>query len=109
MPLAARQPSVRRALSRLGVVAVIGAGLAACAPPNVPVGPPTREIVFPLATMVKYSDTFGAARSGGRSHEGQDLMAPKGLVAVAAATGTVTYLRHSSDGLSGNMLRITDA
>ena len=66
-------------------------------------------MVFPLATSVKYSDTFGAARSGGRAHEGQDLMAPKGTVAVAAATGTVTYLRHAGDGLSGNMLRITDA
>ncbi|MFN8049830.1 MAG: M23 family metallopeptidase [Acidimicrobiales bacterium] len=74
-----------------------------------PVGPPTRSIVFPLAKMISYSDTFGAARSGGRSHEGQDLMSPKGTVAVAAVSGTVTSLRHDSSGLSGNSLRITDA
>ncbi len=73
-----------------------------------PVGPPTRNIVFPLANSVAYSDTFGAPRSGGRSHEGQDLMAPKGTLLVAAHAGTVTTVRHSSDGLSGNMLRITD-
>lgn len=77
------------------------------APP--PADAPTRAITFPLATSVRFSDSFGAARSGGRSHEGQDLMAPKGTIAVAAATGTVTFLRHSNDGLSGNMLRITDA
>lgn len=91
---------------------------AACAPapaaaPPVAVppvtAPPTRAVVFPLATSVAFSDSFGAGRSGGRSHEGQDLMAPKGTVAVAAAAGTVSYLKHSSDGLSGNMLRITDA
>jgi murein DD-endopeptidase MepM/ murein hydrolase activator NlpD len=90
----------------LGALAVTAGVTSACEPP--PSGP-VRPIVFPLSTMVKYTDTFGAARSGGRSHEGQDLMAPKGLIAVAAVSGTVTYLRHDSSGLSGNMLRITDA
>lgn len=93
--------------------AVLSIGAASCAPAPAPagppVGPPTRNIVFPVAANLKYSDSFGAGRSGGRSHEGQDLMAPKGTLAVAAASGTVTFLRHSSDGLSGNMLRITDA
>lgn len=100
----------RRPLALFVLAASVGAPLAGCASePPAPVGVPERNMVFPLAKSVKYSDSFGAARSGGRSHEGQDLMAPKGTVAVAAASGTVTFLRHSSDGLSGNMLRITDA
>ena len=108
-------PQALRPRSLFAVAALAITTLTACAPPSpaptkasTSVGPPTRNIVFPLARSVKYSDTFGAGRSGGRSHEGQDLMAPKGTVAVAAAAGTVTMVRHSSDGLSGNMLRITD-
>lgn len=110
-------PQALRPRSLFTVAALAITTLTACAPPSpapspttapTTVGPPTRNIVFPLARSVKYSDTFGAGRSGGRSHEGQDLMAPKGTVAVAAAAGTVTMVRHSSDGLSGNMLRITD-
>jgi len=68
-----------------------------------------RSIVFPVAAKVTYSDTFGNGRSGGRSHEGQDLMGAKGTPLIAAVDGTITSVRHSSDGLSGNMLRITDA
>jgi len=108
-------PQARRPLIAVSVALICAASACAAAPstraaaPSAPVEPPLREMVFPLASAVKFSDTFGAARSGGRAHEGQDLMAPKGTVAVAAASGTVTYLRHSSDGLSGNMLRITDA
>lgn len=112
-------PQARRPRFLFAVATLATIALAACAPPapapaktpsknSAPVGPPTRNIVFPLAQSVKYSDSFGAGRSGGRAHEGQDLMAPKGTVAVAAAAGTVTMVRHSSDGLSGNMLRITD-
>jgi len=89
-------------------VLVLTAGAAACQQP-LPSAPPVRSIVFPVAADVSYTDTFGAARSGGRSHEGQDLMARKGTIAVAAVDGTVTYVRHDTSGLSGNMLRITDA
>jgi hypothetical protein len=94
-------------LARLAVVALVSGAVAACQPP--PAAPPLRDIVFPVAASVSYTDTFGAARSGGRSHEGQDLMARKGTIAVAAVDGTVTWLRHDTSGLSGNMLRITDA
>jgi len=105
--------ATRPAVVRLVAAMLVAVSAAACAPaapaPVAPAAPPDREMFFPLANRVVFSDTFGAARSGGRSHEGQDLMAPKGTVAVAAASGTVTYLRHDSTGLSGNMLRITDA
>ena len=88
--------------------AVLALSLAAACQPA-PSAPPLRSIVFPLAASISYSDSFGAGRSGGRSHEGQDLMAPKGTIALAAVDGTVTWMRHDTGGLSGNMLRITDA
>lgn len=66
-------------------------------------------MVFPVAGRVSYSDTFGAPRSGGRSHEGQDLMAARHTPLVAAADGTVTSLTWSNNGLSGNSLTIADA
>lgn len=68
-----------------------------------------RSIVMPVAGRVSYSDTFGAARSGGRSHEGQDLMAAKHTPLVAVVDGTVTSVTWSNSGLSGNALTITDA
>ncbi len=64
---------------------------------------------MPVAGRVSYADTFGAARSGGRSHEGQDLMAAKHTPLVATVDGTVTSLTWSNSGLSGNSLTITDS
>ena len=100
-------------------VALSGAVLpgVACAPAPAPAPQPapaapvvgTRSIVFPVAATVTYSDSFGNGRSGGRTHEGQDLMGTKGTPLLAAVDGTITSVRHSSDGLAGNMLRITDA
>ena len=77
-------------------------------PPTVP-SPVVRAMTFPVQGGVKaFFDTHGAARSGGRSHQGQDLMGPKMTRLVAANDGTVTALRHDSSGLSGNSLTITD-
>lgn len=69
----------------------------------------TCELVFPVDGTVTFSDTFGAPRSGGRTHQGIDLMGAKMTPLVAAADGTVTALRHDNTGLSGNSLTITDA
>lgn len=105
-----RRPNTFRTVAVAAACAVVAAACVAPGPSDPPpAASPVRSITFPLATAVSFGDSFGAPRSGGRSHEGQDLMAPKGTIAVAAASGTVTFLRHSSDGLSGNMLRITDA
>lgn len=53
-------------------------------------------LYFPHDPLVTYfSSTFGAARSGGRRHQGNDLMAPKLTPVYAAAAGVVTIV---SDG-----------
>lgn len=52
-----------------------------------PSGPP--EIVFPVQGGAIFSDDFGDGRSGGRLHEGNDLMAPKMTLIVAARGGRV--------------------
>ncbi|MFA5184411.1 MAG: M23 family metallopeptidase [Patescibacteria group bacterium] len=50
-------------------------------------GPP--DIVFPVQGIVNFSDDFGDGRSGGRVHEGNDLMAPKMTPIVAARGGRI--------------------
>ena len=49
-------------------------------------------ILFPLENRVSFTDTFGAARSGGRTHAGNDLMAPKMTPIVAVVDGKLDWL-----------------
>jgi murein DD-endopeptidase MepM/ murein hydrolase activator NlpD len=68
-------------------------------PPVVDPGPPvaapalTPGIVFPVAGVATYTNSFGAPRSGGRTHEGIDIFADKMTPVVAVAGGTVTLVR----------------
>jgi hypothetical protein len=52
------------------------------------------NIIFPVVGDVWYIDTWGAPRSGGRTHEGTDIMSleGKGLPVVAAGEGTVKWI-----------------
>jgi hypothetical protein len=107
-------PAARRLGTALMAVLALSAAACSTAPaspsaPAVPVVHADRSIVFPVAGGASYIDSFGAGRSGGRSHEGQDLMAAKHTPAVAAVDGTVVRVRHSLSGLSGNSLTIRDA
>jgi peptidoglycan LD-endopeptidase LytH len=47
-----------------------------------------------------FSDTWGAARSGGRAHQGTDLMAPHGSPAYAVVSGRVRTASSSLGGIS---------
>lgn len=64
-------------------------------------------MTFPVIGPVSYSDTYGAPRSGGRTHAGQDIMASKMQELVATRDGTVTYLTIP-EAPYGYMLTITD-
>jgi len=54
-----------------------------------PTGDPV--IVFPVQGGARFSDDFGDPRSGGRTHEGNDLIAPKMTPILAARGGRVTF------------------
>jgi peptidoglycan LD-endopeptidase LytH len=51
-----------------------------------------------LAKPYSYVDTWGAARSGGRSHEGTDVMAPYGAQVYAYTAGVVRRESTSANG-----------
>jgi murein DD-endopeptidase MepM/ murein hydrolase activator NlpD len=71
-------------------------------------GEPTRPVGdfrfhdhrFPVLGSHSYGDRFGVARSGGRTHEGQDVVAACGTPLVAARGGEV-QARGYSDSLYG--------
>jgi len=66
-------------------------------------GPPPQNSggiqVCPVAGPNTFTDTFGAPRSGGRTHQGQDLLAAPGTPVVAVHEGVATT---SSNSLGGN-------
>jgi len=56
-------------------------------PTITPAGSP--DIIFPVQGGASFTDDFGDARSGGRVHEGNDLIAPKMTPILAARGGRV--------------------
>lgn len=68
---------------------------------------PVIPIIFPLekrSDVTYWVDTFGAPRSGGRTHAGNDLMAPKMARLVAVVDGTIDWLNTTGKLSSYNNL-----
>ena len=68
----------------LGAIPVIGSGSWIC----------------PVQGPRAFSDDFGDPRSGGRSHQGNDIMAPRGTPVVASVGGSVKGHNSSLGGIS---------
>jgi murein DD-endopeptidase MepM/ murein hydrolase activator NlpD len=75
-------------------------GTAAPTPTTAPAG----SMVFPVAGAHTIGQGFGAARSGGRRHEGQDIMSACGTPLVAVSRAKVKLVSFQS--LAGNYVVI---
>ena len=60
-------------------------------PPPPPPPPPvsTGKVLCPIRGPVSFVDSWHAPRSGGRLHEGVDIMAPMGSINQAVVSGTI--------------------
>ncbi len=81
--------------------------LAACSAPKKPVGeiarlraqnPPAAQSLINPVKGQRFADTWGAARSGGRRHEGTDSFAPTGTPGRSATDGVVTKIGRNRLG-----------
>lgn len=102
----------RRATRRVAIVltSLVVAGIAVVGPAPSPAAAATiKPIAFPVEGSVSYTDTWGAPRSGGRTHEGVDLMGTKMQRLLAAVDGTVIRVRYDNLSSGGNSVVIRGA
>lgn len=64
--------------------------------------------VFPVQGRCSYTDSWGAPRSGGRSHLGVDITAPRGNAIYAVVDGVISQVT-TGGSLSGNALRVAQS
>jgi len=67
---------------------------------------PDANLAMPLKDVKKsqIANTWGAPRGEGRSHEGQDIFAPKGTPVLSATTGYVVKI--GEDNLGGHVVSV---
>jgi murein DD-endopeptidase MepM/ murein hydrolase activator NlpD len=73
--------------------------------PTAPLVPATNGMVCPVAGPNSFVDSWGSPRSGGRAHQGVDIMSDYGVPIVAVTNGTITYSGWSD--LGGHTLYLT--
>ena len=72
---------------------------------SLPPPPSSGNGACPVAGAVSFSDTWGAPRSGGRSHEGVDMIAARDTPLAAIFEGTIKRISNSSLGGKSIWLR----
>ena len=92
-----QQLEAKRRAAEAARAAAAGRAAAAASTISVRVG---GGMVCPVAGPVSFIDSFGAPRSGGRSHKGVDMMARYGTPVVAPVAGSVTDRSNSLGGLA---------
>jgi hypothetical protein len=107
----ARRSASGFVVSTLAVVTVAVAPLALEAPRAAAAPESTvRAVTFPVhhdrAEDLRWTDTWGARRGGGRRHLGVDMLGEKMIPLVAARSGTVTWGRL--DNRRGSLIRFRD-
>jgi len=101
---AARRADELRALAEARAEGKAGGAAAPSAGPVPPPSPPRQVVtgawVCPVQGPHTFRDSWGDARSGGRSHKGTDIMAPRGTPVVNPVSGTVSTKGDRLGGLS---------
>jgi murein DD-endopeptidase MepM/ murein hydrolase activator NlpD len=64
----------------------------------------TDVIICPIVGGSAYGDTWGAPRSGGRRHQGVDMLAPTGTPLQAVISGTVAHRDNRLGGITISLL-----
>lgn len=110
---AVRQFQQARGLTASGKVDSATASALGLSAMNAPAPVTSAPVVLqakPIAGRCYYGDTWGAARSNGRSHLGVDILAAEGTPLQAVVTGRVTQIYTDQPGsLSGNGVKIATA
>jgi peptidoglycan LD-endopeptidase LytH len=69
-----------------------------------PVSAFVDSIVCPVVGGSAWGDTWGAPRSGGRRHQGVDMLAPTGTPLVAVVSGTTEHRANRLGGLTVSLV-----
>lgn len=93
---AAEEERRRRAAEQAAAAAEAPASSAPASSAPAPVA--SGGLACPVGNPVAFSDTWGAPRSGGRRHQGVDMMARHGTPVYAITSGKITRMRNSSLG-----------
>ena len=60
--------------------------------------PPSGPMACPVDGFHSFTDTWGAPRSGGRTHQGVDMLADRGTPVVAVEDGTIHRMSNNRRG-----------